>query len=341
MSEDGDRPVRNRLRYDSDVYRNKISAANEALRSARTGSDVEVFSTDEIVNNSPVVTSLKAELDAARDHIITLNERISKERTSLLSESENAERIRSERERKIAQNFARRESELEERVKAAVQKAEMLERDVFKRREKQDDLYSSKLAEFESMKANLEARIADFEIEQAKYQSETQDKLQSNSKGFVSEMVGDLGSKAKDLSRISLVWAIAGGLILLASGVVLAWITYLSFKQVSIDISWPLLAFYTAKGTVLAAIAGVASRYAFVMSTKYMTEGLRTEERVHAIKFGQFYVETYGAAASWEQVRETFSNWNGDQEKNEKSQNASDDTTIKSILTRKKLLIRE
>jgi len=41
-----------------------------------------------------------------------------------------------------------------------------------------------------------------------------------------------------------------------------------------------------------------------------MQEALKNADRRHAINFGKFYLESYGAAAEWSQVKEAFEHWN-------------------------------
>jgi hypothetical protein len=41
-----------------------------------------------------------------------------------------------------------------------------------------------------------------------------------------------------------------------------------------------------------------------------MREALKNADRRHAINFGKFYLESYGAAAEWSQVKEAFEHWN-------------------------------
>jgi hypothetical protein len=41
-----------------------------------------------------------------------------------------------------------------------------------------------------------------------------------------------------------------------------------------------------------------------------MQEALKNADRRHAINFGKFYLESYGAAADWTQVKEAFEHWN-------------------------------
>ncbi|GBQ65769.1 hypothetical protein AA103196_1216 [Ameyamaea chiangmaiensis NBRC 103196] len=71
--------------------------------------------------------------------------------------------------------------------------------------------------------------------------------------------------------------------------------------------------FFSFKGLVVLTIVGFFTRYNFVHSGNYMQESLKIADRIHAIKFGQFYIETYGATATWEEVKEVFSSWNGEE----------------------------
>ena len=41
-----------------------------------------------------------------------------------------------------------------------------------------------------------------------------------------------------------------------------------------------------------------------------MREALKNADRRHAINFGKFYLQSYGAAADWTQIKEAFEHWN-------------------------------
>lgn len=293
-------------------YESALKATDEALRRLnRDQSNPHLASTDEIVERSPIVLSMRDELEASRVRIVRLNEALSEERRTRLVESEKLESAFAERERELTAAFSRRESELEKRMRAQDERSIRRERETLAKRAEFEAMVEAREKELDAAKAALDDRVSMFELEIARYQAESQKKLQTNSKSFVSGMVADLSKREKVLSRISLAWSVLGGAILVLATLLLGWATYISVKDASIAMSWSLLTFFALKGAVLVGIAGFASRYAFLMAANYMTEGLRTADRVHAIKFGQFYVETYGVAASWEQVKETFSNWNG------------------------------
>jgi hypothetical protein len=63
------------------------------------------------------------------------------------------------------------------------------------------------------------------------------------------------------------------------------------------------------KGALFLGVSIVLARYAFLMAKKYLSEALRVSDTVHSVTFGQLYVQSYGATAGWDQVKDAFSNW--------------------------------
>ena len=57
---------------------------------------------------------------------------------------------------------------------------------------------------------------------------------------------------------------------------------------------------------------GAASRFTFVLGKSFMVESLRNHDRIHAIKFGEFYMKAFGEEAEWEDLKEAFQHWNLD-----------------------------
>lgn len=64
------------------------------------------------------------------------------------------------------------------------------------------------------------------------------------------------------------------------------------------------------KGIIAVALLVGLAKYSFLFSSSYMQEALKNADRRHAINFGKFYLESYGAAADWAQVKEAFEHWN-------------------------------
>ena len=167
----------------------------------------------------------------------------------------------------------------------------------------------------------LAKQINTFEEEKARYTQESKEKLEENTSAFVEEILTNLNKKEDRLSRISFWSAIFGGVVLIAG---LFSLIYLSFRSDIIalnQMSWPQIVYFAAKGAVIAGVIGVISRYSYVFSSEYQREALRVADKSHAIKFGQLYVETYGAAADWDRVKDAFANWHGANETSDQNSN--------------------
>ena len=218
---------------------------------------------------------------------------------------------------------------------------------------KEDEKHRSLLNKLEAERASFhKERLAaieelnkerqNFEDEKARYSRDSKEKLEANTSAFVGDILANLNEKEDRLSRISFWSAIFGGVVLIFG---LASLIYLSFRSDILalgQLSWPQLAYFAAKGTVIASVIGVISRYAYVFSDKYQKEALRLADKVHAIKFGQLYVETYGAAADWDRVKDAFANWHGATELPEPAATAAElgkkDLSLAQVEAAKELL---
>jgi hypothetical protein len=88
------------------------------------------------------------------------------------------------------------------------------------------------------------------------------------------------------------------------------YITLSSALTLPNPITWEFIAFSVFKGLVAVALLAGLAKYSFLFSSSYMQEALKNADRRHAINFGKFYLESYGAAAEWSQVKEAFEHWN-------------------------------
>lgn len=54
------------------------------------------------------------------------------------------------------------------------------------------------------------------------------------------------------------------------------------------------------------------SKLFFTLAKAFMVEAIRCSDRIHAISFGRFFLDAYGAEASREEVLQAFNSWNID-----------------------------
>ncbi|MBF8721542.1 hypothetical protein [Pseudomonas guariconensis] len=233
-----------------------------------------------------------------------------------LAEREDYIESRMQQERNI---FAQRETEL---LASIEQRNEMLskqEQILSQRREALESRLAEQQAqmiadkdELISFRMTLEEQRKELELEKKRLTEESQKALQGNSKRFVKDALGLLSSKESRFHGISIAWAVAGAFSLVI-GVIIAILTMVNSSDNFHHASGAGLAYYffhLFRGLVVVGLCGFLARYSFVFSKSYMHESLKLGERAHAIRFGEFYLDTYGANAQWEEVKEAFAHWN-------------------------------
>ncbi|MBH3408756.1 hypothetical protein I5P86_27195 [Pseudomonas glycinae] len=213
-----------------------------------------------------------------------------------------------EREHDLYASFEKRMKNIAEQEQGLAQRQQDLETQLEQARIES----SERRKEYLEHRKKIEAERYSLELERQRLTEDAQKTLQDNSKKFVSSALQLLGSKETDFHAISKVWAVVGALSLLA-GAVFAVLTMIYSSDNYHQAAGTGLGYYffhLFRGLIVVGICGVLSRYAFIFSNSYMHESLKVGERAHAIRFGEFYLDTYGANAQWEQVKEAFAHWN-------------------------------
>ncbi len=63
---------------------------------------------------------------------------------------------------------------------------------------------------------------------------------------------------------------------------------------------------------IAVALLVAMARFAFVLGKSFAVEALRNADRIHAIRFGEFYLKAFPEETHWAQVKEAFQHWNID-----------------------------
>lgn len=118
-----------------------------------------------------------------------------------------------------------------------------------------------------------------------------------------------MGSKLKCAasrwSFISILILIFGFLI----GIGFSFFGYLYGPKIN-DLEWPELLIFSVKGIFLVSAFVAASGYSFMKSNAFTHEEIIVSNRIHAIKFGQLYLEIYGNTVERGEMQKIFENWN-------------------------------
>lgn len=63
---------------------------------------------------------------------------------------------------------------------------------------------------------------------------------------------------------------------------------------------------------VIIGVMAALARYSYSLAKSYMSESLKSSDRIHAIQFGKFFLKAYGGRLTPAEVKEAFQHWNID-----------------------------
>lgn len=211
------------------------------------------------------------------------------------------------------------QKELEERERLFERRQEQL----YQRQKQMEQTYHDRLAETEEIRLRLEnelssrelaLRAAEEELEKQKlrYSEESRRQIETKSQSYVNTALSGLEQKEGHFHAISKLWSALGALSIIAG---IAFLIYTTIDSANsfhsgAGLTWTYFAFVTFRGIIVVTLFAALARYAFIFANSYMHESLKNGERRHAINFGKFYLEAFGANASWLQIKEAFQHWN-------------------------------
>jgi hypothetical protein len=270
------------------------------------------------------INTLFADEEKKRTHLLVeeLRERqeelVARERANF--EREQAYRLQIERQKQQLEEF-RLNLQKEQSEREAVFEHEINEQR--KRVMEQQEMLAVREHQAEAIKLRLtqelqekERRIAlareELEREKEKYREESRSKIESRSSAYVNDALSSLDASAKKYHSTGRNWSIAG-FVALVAGVA----TGVYFGAVGLtplegqtDVAWPQVSFFAFKGVIVIGLFIALAKYCFTYGQSFTHEAIKNSERKHAINFGKFYLETYGADAQWAQIKEAFEHWN-------------------------------
>jgi len=217
-----------------------------------------------------------------------------------------------EREKKFQSELKMRESYFSEREKMLAVKQTEFQAHLASRDHELQVLRERLHVEISSREKELEMAQAELEKEKIRYLEEGRQRIQDQSNSYVSEALALLANKEEDFHSKSRVWGLVGATSLGLGLVFFLLLSIYSTISAPQDVSWQDIAYLLVKGIVVVALFGALAKYAHGFSASYMHEALKNADRRHAINFGKFYLQSYGASASWNEVKEAFEHWNID-----------------------------
>jgi len=129
---------------------------------------------------------------------------------------------------------------------------------------------------------------------------------------FVDESIMELKERERELKQNARFWYICTFCTLAGSIGVSFWFFY-SLNSTALE-STGSIVLAIIKSVFIVGLLIALARYSFMLGKTYMNESLKNADRIHAINFGKFYMQVYGAKVEPKELKEVFKDWNMYQE---------------------------
>lgn len=136
------------------------------------------------------------------------------------------------------------------------------------------------------------------------------ERIETNATTFIQEAIDSLENQEKRNRWAGNLWYFLGYFTLVL-GIGFGFYSISQFSTVT-ELEWIRFAYSGLKSIIVIGLIIACSKYSFTLGKSYMSEALKCADRIHAISFGKFYLNAYGAKASWEELKEVFQHWNID-----------------------------
>lgn len=134
--------------------------------------------------------------------------------------------------------------------------------------------------------------------------------IKSSTDSYVQKAIDSL-HKLEGRDRKLSYGCISGGFSCLLMSIAFA-VYGISEVQKMQDPGLQILVLMALKATVVVGLLGVCSKTLFTLGASYYNESLKSSDRIHAIRFGEFYLGTFGTSTEWSELKEVFQHWNID-----------------------------
>jgi len=150
---------------------------------------------------------------------------------------------------------------------------------------------------------------------------EVQARIEANAAKYISNSLAELRSKEKAYKQIAFLWYSAALLALLCG---VGFALWRAFASVKVEPTWQAIVHLAVASVLVIGLLSALARFAFILGKSFMVESLRNADRIHAISFGEFYLNAFGDKAEWEEIKEAFQHWNIDSGSSFIAQSAGD-----------------
>ncbi|WP_176083095.1 toll/interleukin-1 receptor domain-containing protein [Martelella sp. HB161492] len=163
--------------------------------------------------------------------------------------------------------------------------------------------------------ADIDIAISAFEgrrTAQEKQQEELAQAVRGNLAEFVDEAIKTQQQYETQHKVSARRWYMIGYASLLLGLLTTAFLAYSVIIGVPATSDYARTISISLLNVIAIAILAALARYAYSLGKSYMSESLKSSDRIHAIQFGKFFLRAYGSKANSIEIREVFQHWNID-----------------------------
>jgi hypothetical protein len=163
--------------------------------------------------------------------------------------------------------------------------------------------------------ADIDIAISAFEGRRAA-QEEQQEEIAQAVQGNLAEFVDEAIKTQEEYERLhkssAQNWYLIGFASLILGLLTTAYLAYSVIIATSSTADYARTISISLLNVIAIAILAALARYAYSLGKSYMSESLKSSDRIHAIQFGKFFLRAYGSKANSNEIREVFQHWNID-----------------------------
>lgn len=138
----------------------------------------------------------------------------------------------------------------------------------------------------------------------------TEARIQENATEFIKEALVSLEVVEARDRWFANVWHWLGFACLFGGVLVVALAVYFGQQAANSSIEGVILG--ALKLFFLLGLLGACAKYSFVLGKSYSGEARKSSDRMHAIRFGKFYLNVFKGEIKWAEIKEVFQHWNID-----------------------------
>jgi hypothetical protein len=136
------------------------------------------------------------------------------------------------------------------------------------------------------------------------------ERIEASAPEFIDEAIKSLRDRESRDGRHGRAWYVIGFLALVAG---IPFVLFaIAYSGTATERSWADIAILSLKTIVVVGLLGACAKYAFTLGKSYISESLKSADRIHAISFGKFYLQAFGSESKWPELKEVFQHWNID-----------------------------